>query len=61
MIGGRGEGMREGVSQNKGGEAKAKMDDGRNERRLRNDGGVTERRIQIKPYAGRIWMIKPGA
>lgn len=53
--------MREGVSQNKGGEAKAKMDDGRNERRLRNDGGVTERRIQIKPYAGRIWMIKPGA
>lgn len=62
MIGGRRRrGGGENMSQNKGGEATVKMDDGRKEGRPRNDGGVIERQIQIKPYAGRAWMIKPGA
>jgi len=58
MIGGRGwRGRGESESQNKGGEAIAKMDDGKEG----SDGGVIERQVQIKPYAGRVWMIKPGA
>lgn len=63
MIGGRGKygkGEWERGSQNKGGEARAKMDDGSKKRHLSGDVGVIERQVQIKPYAGRIWMMKPG-
>lgn len=50
------------VSQNKGGEAQAKIDDEKEEGGdLKSDGGVIERQVQIKPDAGRAWMIKPGA
>lgn len=49
-----------GGSQNKGGEAGAKMDDGSKKRHPSGDGGVIERQLQIKPHAERIWMMKPG-
>lgn len=50
------------MSQNKGGEAQAKIDDEKEEGGdLKSDGGVIERQVQIKPDAGRAWMIKPGA